>query len=232
VAGPRAILSFHMALIELQHIRKTFDLGESVVHAIDDISLSVNKGEFVAIMGQSGSGKSTLMNIVGLLDRPTEGTYKLDDVAMDKKMGDAKRAKLRGEFIGFIFQTFNLLPNLTVLDNVSLPTMYTGREKQATKRATELLLKVNLGHRLKQRPNTLSGGERQRVAIARALMNNPKVILADEPTGNLDSKSGEEVMNILQDLNKQGTTMLLVTHNDDLAKRAGRTIHLKDGKIV
>jgi ABC-type lipoprotein export system ATPase subunit len=221
-----------MALIELQNIRKTFDLGDSVVHAIDDISLTVNKGEFVAVMGQSGSGKSTLMNIIGLLDRPTEGTYKLDEVAMNKKMGDAKRAKLRGEFIGFIFQTFNLLPNLTVLDNVALPTMYTGRERQAKKRAKELLEKVNLGHRLKQRPNTLSGGERQRVAIARALMNNPKVILADEPTGNLDSKSGEEVMTILQDLNKQGTTMLLVTHNDELAKRANRIIHLKDGKII
>jgi putative ABC transport system ATP-binding protein len=203
-----------------------------VVHAVAGVDLVVERGDYVAIMGASGSGKSTLMNIIGLLDRPTDGTYVLDGVAMDKKMGDAKRAKLRSEFIGFIFQTFNLLPNLTVLDNVALPTMYTRKTKNAKARAKELLIKVNLGHRLKQRPNTLSGGERQRVAIARALMNDPKVLLADEPTGNLDSKSGEEVMTILQDLNKQGTTMLLVTHNDELAKRAGRTIHLKDGKIL
>lgn len=221
-----------MALIELTNITKKFDLGDSVVSALGGVSLSVKAGEFVAVMGHSGSGKSTLMNIIGLLDRPTDGQYVLEGTTMDRKMSDAKLAKLRGEFIGFIFQTFNLLPNLTVLDNVALPTMYTRKVKNPKARAKELLIKLNLGHRLKQRPNTLSGGERQRVAIARSLMNSPKVILADEPTGNLDSKSGEEVMNILQDLNRQGTTLLLVTHNEELAARANRTIKLKDGKLI
>jgi putative ABC transport system ATP-binding protein len=221
-----------MALIELNNITKKFDLGDSVVSALGGVSLSVKAGEFVAVMGHSGSGKSTLMNIIGLLDRPTDGQYVLDSTTMDRKMSDAKLAKLRGEFIGFIFQTFNLLPNLNVLDNVALPTMYTRKVKNPKARAKELLIKLNLGHRLKQRPNTLSGGERQRVAIARSLMNSPKVILADEPTGNLDSKSGEEVMNILQDLNRQGTTLLLVTHNEELAARANRIIKLKDGKLI
>ena len=221
-----------MPIIELTNITKSFDLGDNVVTALGGVSLSVNSGEFVAVMGQSGSGKSTLMNIIGLLDRPTEGQYVLDGTAMDKKISDGKLAKLRSEFIGFIFQTFNLLPNLNVLDNVLLPTMYSRVSTEGKKRATELLNQVNLGHRLKHRPSQLSGGERQRVAIARALMNSPKVILADEPTGNLDSKSGEEVMTILQDLNKQGTTVLLVTHNEELANRAGRTIRLKDGKLL
>ncbi len=220
-----------MPLIELANVKKYFPLGDATVRALDGVSVAVPPGEFVAIMGQSGSGKSTLMNIIGLLDRPTEGSYILDGQAMDKRMGDGQRARLRGEFIGFIFQTFNLLPNLTVLDNVALPTMYTNRIKNAKQRARELLTQVNLGHRLKHRPNLLSGGERQRVAIARALMNNPKVVLADEPTGNLDSKSGEEVMDILQGLNRQGTTLLLVTHNSELAKRANRIISLKDGKL-
>lgn len=221
-----------MSLIQLINIKKTFDLGDSVVTALSGVSLAVNSGEFVAVMGHSGSGKSTLMNIIGLLDRPTDGTYVLDGTTMDRKMSDAKLAKLRGEFIGFIFQTFNLLPNLNVLDNVALPTMYTRKVKNPKARAKELLIQVNLGHRLKHRPNTLSGGERQRVAIARALMNSPKIILADEPTGNLDSKSGDEVIAILQKLNKQGTTLLLVTHNEELATLAGRTIHLKDGGLV
>lgn len=226
------ILLSLMPLIDLQHISKTFHLGDSDVFALRDVSLAVSPGEFVAVMGHSGSGKSTLMNIIGLLDRPSEGTYTLDSTAMDKNMSDGKLAKLRGEFIGFIFQTFNLLPNLTVLDNVALPTMYGGKVKNPKARAKELLAQVNLSHRLKHRPNILSGGERQRVAIARALMNSPKVILADEPTGNLDSKSGEEVMNILQDLHKHGTTLLLVTHNEELARRANRIIHLKDGKLL
>lgn len=221
-----------MALIELTNITKKFDLGDSVVSALGGVSLSVKAGEFVAVMGHSGSGKSTLMNIIGLLDRPTDGKYVLDGTVMDRKMSDARLAKLRGEFIGFIFQTFNLLPNLTVLDNVALPTMYTRKVKNPKARAKELLIKLNLGHRLKQRPNTLSGGERQRVAIARSLMNSPKVILADEPTGNLDSKSGDEVIAILQKLNKQGTTLLLVTHNEELASLASRTIRLKDGRLA
>jgi putative ABC transport system ATP-binding protein len=221
-----------MTLIELKNVKKIFDLESVSVHALDDVSLQVNAGEFVAIMGPSGSGKSTLMNMIGLLDRPTEGVYLLDGREVSTKMGDVEQAKLRGEFIGFIFQTFNLLPNLNVLDNVKLPSQYVTNKTNAQTRAKELLTKVNLQHRLRARPNQLSGGERQRVAIARALMNNPKVVLADEPTGNLDSKSGEEVMNVLQDLNRQGTTLLLVTHNEELARRANRIIHLKDGKIV
>lgn len=221
-----------MSLISLDRISKIFHLGDSEVHALDDISLSVNQGEFVAVMGQSGSGKSTLMNIIGLLDRPTAGTYHLAGRQMDSTMGDGQRAKLRSEFIGFIFQTFNLLPNLNVLENVALPSMYSRQVTNPSARAKELLQQVNLGHRLRHRPNTLSGGERQRVAIARALMNSPKVILADEPTGNLDTVSGEEVMAILQRLNHQGSTLILVTHNEDLARRASRTIHLKDGKII
>ena len=221
-----------MRLITLNHITKTFHLGDQDVHAIQDISLNVEGGEFVAIMGHSGSGKSTLMNIIGLLDRPTSGSYVLDGRVMDRRMGDGSRAKLRGEFIGFIFQSFNLLPNLNVLNNVLLPTMYARTVDGGKKRATELLQQVNLGHRLKFRPNQLSGGESQRVAIARALMNKPKVVLADEPTGNLDSKSGQEVLEILRNLNKQGTTLLLVTHNEELAALAGRIVKLKDGRLV
>jgi putative ABC transport system ATP-binding protein len=202
------------------------------VRALDDVSLSVSAGEFVAVMGQSGSGKSTLMNMVGLLDRPTSGTYSLDGNAVSLTMSDRAQAKLRSEFIGFIFQNFNLLPNLDVLANVALPASYVKKNTSAKSKAKELLERVNLGHRLHHAPSKLSGGERQRVAIARALMNDPKVILADEPTGNLDSKSGDEVMKILLDLNKAGTTLLMVTHNEELATLANRTIRMKDGKIV
>ncbi len=221
-----------MALIELSNVSKTFHLGETTVRALDKVSFTAEKGEFVALMGPSGSGKSTLMNLIGLLDRPTDGTYTLDGRAIDNRIGDGERAKLRSEFIGFIFQTFNLLPNLSVLDNVLLPTTYTARVGKPRVRAKELLERVHLGHRLGFRPNRLSGGERQRVAIARALMNDPKVVLADEPTGNLDSKSGEEVLGILSELHRAGTTLLLVTHNDELARRAGRTVHLKDGRVT
>ena len=221
-----------MPLIDLQHVTKTFKLGDNDVHALVDVSLAVSPGEFVAVMGQSGSGKSTLMNIVGLLDRPTSGTYALDGKPVTLTMSDRTQAKLRGEFIGFIFQNFNLLPNLDVMANVALPASYVNKKTEAKKKAKELLELVNLGHRLHYQPSKLSGGERQRVAIARALMNNPKVVLADEPTGNLDSKSGDEVMNILLDLNKRGTTLLLVTHNEELAKLANRTIRMKDGKIL
>lgn len=220
-----------MPLISLDHVSKTFRLGDQDVRAVQDISLNVSPGEFVAIMGPSGSGKSTLMNIIGLLDRPTNGTYILDGQAMDRRMSDGRLAKLRGEFVGFIFQTFNLLPNLSVMDNVALPAMYTKKSKHPQPRAKQLLQQVGLSHRLKHRPTELSGGERQRVAIARALMNNPKVVLADEPTGNLDSKSGADVVNILQQLNREGTTLLLVTHNEELAKRANRTVRLTDGRL-
>jgi putative ABC transport system ATP-binding protein len=173
------------------------------------------------------------MNIIGLLDHPTSGEYKLDDQIVSTSMGDRAQARLRSEFIGFIFQTFNLLPNLDVLANVELPATYMlSGNLSAKKRATELLNTVGLDHRLHHRPNQLSGGERQRVAIARALMNQPSIILADEPTGNLDSKSGDEIIGLLQELNKKGTTLLLVTHNDDLAKKAGKIIRMKDGRIV
>ncbi len=221
-----------MPLISLDHISKVFKLGDSDVRALDGVSLNVSAGEFVAVMGQSGSGKSTLMNIIGLLDRPTSGTYTLDNQAVSLSMSDRSQAKLRGGFIGFIFQNFNLLPNLDVMANVALPASYVRTAGADKNRAKQLLEQVGLGHRLHHQPSKLSGGERQRVAIARALMNNPKVILADEPTGNLDSKSGDEVMKILMDLNHSGTTLLMVTHNEELAKKANRTIQMKDGKIL
>ncbi len=232
-------LFFCMPLIELKHISKTFKLDTVDVNAVVDASLSIEKGELVAIMGHSGSGKSTLMNMIGLLDRPTTGDYLLDGKPVSTAMSDGAQAKLRSEFIGFVFQNFNLLPNMTTLGNVALPAMYSkaspnsslGR-RGANDRAKKLLEQVGLSHRLKARPNQLSGGERQRVAIARALMNSPRVLLADEPTGNLDTKSGEEVMTILEDLNKKGMTILLVTHNDELAQRTNRTVHMKDGRIV
>lgn len=221
-----------MALIELQHITKSFDIGEGTFRALDDVSLDIQPGEFVAIMGPSGSGKSTLMNIIGLLDRPTSGTYKLAGQPVSLSMSDRQQAKLRSETIGFIFQNFNLLANIDVSSNVALPAAYTKRRNDPKKRAEKLLTDVGLGHRLHHRIPKLSGGERQRVAIARALMNEPKVILADEPTGNLDSKSGEEVMKLLIDLNRRGTTLLVVTHSDELAALAQRIIRLKDGKVV
>jgi len=239
-------LFFCMSLIDLKHISKTFKLDTVDVKAVVDVSLSVEKGEFVAIMGHSGSGKSTLMNMIGLLDRPTTGEYLLDGKPVSTAMSDRAQARLRSGFIGFVFQNFNLLPNMTTLGNVALPAMYShpsvptayasghlpsGRGG-AIVRAKKLLEQVGLSHRLKARPNQLSGGERQRVAIARALMNEPKVLLADEPTGNLDTKSGEEVMTILEDLNKKGMTILLVTHNDELAQRTHRTVRMKDGRIV
>lgn len=220
-------------MIQLHHIVKTFDVGDDKFKALDDVSLSIQAGEFVAIMGPSGSGKSTLMNMIGLLDRPTSGTYTLDNRAVSLKMSDGAQAKLRSEVIGFIFQNFNLLANLDVMANVMLPNNYLrARGTKAKSRAADLLKQVGLEHRLHHNIPKLSGGERQRVAIARALMNNPKVILADEPTGNLDSKSGEEVMKLLISLNKQGTTLVVVTHSDELAALANRIIRIKDGKVV
>jgi len=221
-----------MALIELSNLTKNFTVGDTTVRALDDVTLSINQGEFVAIMGQSGSGKSTLMNMIGLLDRPTTGSYSLDGRPVSLTMSDRAQAKLRGEFIGFIFQNFNLLPNLDVMANVALPASYVAGKHDASDRAKKLLEQVGLGHRLHHQPSKLSGGERQRVAIARALMNEPKVLLADEPTGNLDTKSGDEVMKILTDLHKSGTTLVMVTHNEELARQANRTVHFKDGKIV
>jgi len=221
-----------MALIQLQHITKVFQSGETSFKALDDVSLEIEAGAFVAVMGPSGSGKSTLMNIIGLLDRATSGTYVLNGSPVSLAMSDREQAKLRSGFIGFIFQNFNLLPNLDVLANVALPSMYLSGAKDTKRRASKLLEDVGLGHRLHHHVSKLSGGERQRVAIARSLMNDPKVVLADEPTGNLDSKSGEEVMKILENLHQRGTTLLMVTHNDELAARADRTVRLKDGRIV
>lgn len=227
-------LTYGMPLIDLKHISKTFKLDTVDVHAVVDVSLSVERGEFVAIMGQSGSGKTTLMNIIGLLDRPTSGEYLLDGNPVSTAMSDRSQAKLRSEFIGFVFQNFNLLPNMTTLGNVALPAMYShpsSTRSGASDRAKKLLEQVGLSHRLKARSNQLSGGERQRVAIARALMNEPKVLLADEPTGNLDSKSGQEIVSIIEELNKHGMTILLVTHNEELAQRTHRIVHMKDGRL-
>lgn len=221
-----------MALIALQHLTKKFTVGDGEFAALSDVSLDIQSGEFVAIMGPSGSGKSTLMNIIGLLDRPTSGEYVLDGRPVSLSMSDRVQAKLRGQTIGFIFQNFNLLPNLDVLANVMLPTVYVSSQRNAKVRAEQLLQDVGLGHRLHHHVPKLSGGERQRVAIARALMNNPKVILADEPTGNLDSKSGEEVMKLLMKLNKQGTTLIVVTHSEELAAQANRIVRIKDGKLI
>ncbi len=222
-----------MSLISLQHITKVFESGESEFRALDDVTVEIQHGEFVAVMGPSGSGKSTLMNIIGLLDRPTSGTYTLADRPVTLTMSDRAQAKLRSEFIGFIFQNFNLLANLDVLANVALPANYLRGQKLKVKaRATELLTDVGLGHRLHHKIPKLSGGERQRVAIARALMNNPKVILADEPTGNLDSKSGKEVLKLLMSLNKKGTTLIVVTHSEELAALANRVVRIKDGQIL
>ena len=220
-------------MITLEGIAKTYITGEDVkTHALSGVDLQIDAGEFVAIMGPSGSGKSTLMHILGFLDKPTSGTYTFDQKIIGYEDDDIL-AKLRNESIGFIFQAFNLLPKTTVLDNVILPLMYAGAPKETMKReAKKVLEQVGLGHRLDHSSNQLSGGERQRVAIARALINNPKVIFADEPTGNLDSKSGEQVMDMLQKLNDEGRTIILVTHELFAAESAKRIISLKDGKIV
>lgn len=219
-------------MIELQTITKEFRNGEEVVTAIDGVSLSIQKNEFVAIMGSSGSGKSTLMNVLGCLDTPSAGKYILDnkDVA---SLSDDELSKIRNEHIGFIFQTFHLLPKLNVIENVKLPLRYSSIEsEQANKRALTLIERVGLSHRKQHRPNEMSGGQRQRVAIARALINRPSVILADEPTGNLDSQTSTEIMELLTELHRAGQTIVMVTHEDDIAEYAQRTIRMKDGKII
>lgn len=220
-----------MNVIELNHVSKIFGKGENKTAALDDVTLDVEKGEFIAIMGPSGSGKSTLMNIIGLLDVPTVGEYLLDGERVGQRR-DAKLAKLRRQKIGFIFQTFNLLPRLNVRSNVELPMIYLGEKKNTRRQRSEKLLKmVGLDDKLKARPNELSGGQIQRVAIARALANRPSLILADEPTGNLDSKSSEQVMRMLSKLHKSGTTIVMVTHNPELAAYADRTVYLRDGQV-
>lgn len=219
------------ALIDIKDIKRDFQLGNETINVLKGIDLQINKGEYVALMGPSGSGKSTLMNILGCLDTPTSGTYILNNKDVSQ-MHDDDLAEIRNKEIGFVFQTFNLLPRTTALDNVALPMIYAGYSKsERNERAKEVLTQVGLSDRMDHQPNQLSGGQRQRVAVARALVNNPSIILADEPTGNLDSKTSIEIMNLFNDIHKNGNTVILVTHEEDIAKYAHRIIRLKDGMI-
>jgi putative ABC transport system ATP-binding protein len=219
------------SIIEIKGITRDFPLGNETVYVLKGIDLHINKGEYVALMGPSGSGKSTLMNILGCLDTPTSGSYVLNGKDVSK-MEDDELAEIRNKEIGFVFQTFNLLPRTTALDNVALPMVYAGHGKEArNKRATTVLTQVGLSDRMDHKPNQLSGGQRQRVAVARALVNHPSIILADEPTGNLDSKTSVEIMNLFDEIHANGNTVILVTHEEDIAKHAHRIIRLKDGVI-
>lgn len=221
-----------MSLIKIKDIYKIYNPGENEVRALDGISLNVEHGEFLAIVGQSGSGKSTLMNMLGLLDIPTSGTYTLDGVDV-KDMTDDELSEIRNKEIGFIFQGFNLIPSLTAVENVELPLVYRGMKKEErNKLALEALERVGLSHRLDHLPKQMSGGQQQRVAIARAVAARPPIILADEPTGNLDSHSGVEVMKILHELHEEGRTVILITHDNDIANEAERVIRIQDGQIV
>ena len=221
-----------MALISLKKIYKIYSVGGEEVRALDGIDLDIQENEYLAIMGPSGSGKSTLMNMIGCLDTPTSGLYEFEG-EMVQVMDDSQLASIRNRKIGFVFQTFNLLPKATAQHNVEIPLVYANiRKSQRIEMASNALESVGLSDRSHPRPNELSGGQRQRVAIARALVNNPSIILADEPTGNLDSKSGHEIMNILDELHKRGNTIILVTHEDEIAQHANRVIRLFDGKIT
>ncbi|WP_272494271.1 MULTISPECIES: ABC transporter ATP-binding protein [Flavobacterium] len=218
-------------IIEIKGITRDFPLGNEIVYVLKGIDLHINKGEYVALMGPSGSGKSTLMNLLGCLDTPTAGSYVLNGKDVSK-MKDDELAEIRNKEIGFVFQTFNLMPRTTALDNVALPMIYAGYDKNSrTKRATTVLTQVGLSDRMDHKPNQLSGGQRQRVAVARALVNHPSIILADEPTGNLDSKTSVEIMNLFDEIHANGNTVILVTHEEDIAKHAHRIIRLKDGMI-
>ena len=220
-----------MALIETQDLWKTYIMGSEEIHALRGVSIQIPRGEYVAIMGPSGSGKSTLMNLIGCLDTPSKGSYMLNDKQVGQ-MNDDELARIRNEEIGFVFQTFNLLPRATALHNVELPLVYAGvSAKDRLERAKAALSKVELDTRMSHRPNELSGGQRQRVAIARALVNNPSILLADEPTGNLDSKTGVEIMALFERLHTTGNTIILVTHEPDIAAHAHRVIHIRDGQI-
>ncbi len=219
------------SLIKISNIKRDFVLGNEIVYVLKGINLEINKGEYVALMGPSGSGKSTLMNLLGCLDTPTSGSYILNGKDVSK-MKDDELAEIRNKEIGFVFQTFNLLPRTTALDNVALPMIYAGHSKsERNTRATEVLTQVNLADRMDHQPNQLSGGQRQRVAIARALVNKPSIILADEPTGNLDSKTSVEIMNLFNEIHANGNTVILVTHEEEIAAYAHRIIRLRDGLI-
>jgi putative ABC transport system ATP-binding protein len=220
-----------MALIETRDLWKTYQMGDEEIHALKGVSISIERGEYVAIMGPSGSGKSTLMNLIGCLDTPSKGTYLLNDKEVSQ-MNDNELARIRNEEIGFVFQTFNLLPRATALHNVELPLVYAGMgKKERLEQAKAAIEKVELTHRMTHKPNELSGGQRQRVAIARALVNNPSILLADEPTGNLDSKTGVEIMALFARLHQGGNTIIVVTHEADIAAYAHRVIAIRDGQV-
>lgn len=220
-----------MPIIEIRELCKEFQMGESVVHALREVSLDVYPGEFVTLMGSSGCGKSTLMHLLGCLDTPTAGSYHIEGQNVSELSVNA-RALIRNRRIGFVFQTFNLLPRLTTFDNVALPLLYGMRRGEVRQRVNGVLEQVGLSDRAKHRPTELSGGQRQRVAIARALITDPAIILADEPTGNLDSITGAEIMDLLASLNREGRTIIMVTHNADVATYAQRSLHMHDGRIV
>ena len=227
----RQYLSTMKTLISLQELRKTYTIGTQVVHALDGLDLQIDRNEYVALMGPSGSGKSTLMNILGCLDSPTQGNYTLNqqDVA---HLNEDQLAEIRNREIGFVFQTFNLLPRYTALENVALPLIYAGLDRESREeRAKEVLTQVGLADRMSHRPNELSGGQRQRVAVARALVNRPSIILADEPTGNLDTATSMEIMALFQEIQEAGNTVILVTHEEDIAACAKRVVRLRDGKL-
>lgn len=218
-------------VIKLRDITRNFPLGNEVVKVLKGIDLDIERGEYVALMGPSGSGKSTLMNLLGCLDTPTAGNYDLNGKDVSN-MSDDELAEIRNKEIGFVFQTFNLLPRTTALENVALPMIYAGKSKKdRTARASEVLTNVGLADRMDHKPNQLSGGQRQRVAVGRALVNNPTIILADEPTGNLDSKTSDEIMKLFNQIHQAGNTVILVTHEEEIAENAHRIIRLRDGKI-
>ena len=219
-------------LIELKNVYKIYQMGSETVHALDGVDLTINQGEFVAIVGSSGSGKSTAMNIIGCLDVPTSGTYHLGGVDVST-MDDDQQAEIRNKMLGFIFQQYNLIPKLNVLENVELPLLYAGvPERERRERALRALDRVGLAGKSKNRPNQLSGGQQQRVSIARALAGDPSVILADEPTGALDSRTGREVLHFLKQLHEEGNTVVLITHDNSIAVKAERIVRLQDGKII